>query len=225
MLRSTYFHVLCAANAIESRVIELVALRQPEGLERPRIIWEPSSSTYKPENLQQYLEAVKAVDVFSTNHIELLALFNKPPEAFTKPTIESLAAEFLQADVGPLGHGLVVIRAAQHGCLLPSRRIPPIWLPAFYEPGDARIFDTTGAGNAFLCGLIMGHSETGDWIKSAAYGTVAASFLVEQIGPPTLDGDGVSGRGRETCNGCDVRERLGEYMCRLSSDTSRRAGY
>lgn len=63
----------------------------------------------------------------------------------------------------------------------------------FYEssvaakPRNSKIVDTTGAGNAFLGGFILGHSETVDFVKAAHNGSVAASFVLEQVGLPKLD--------------------------------------
>ena len=46
--------------------------------------------------------------------------------------------------------------------------------------------------------------ETGDWVKACCYGSVAASFLVEQVGLPVRSGLGPF----ELWNGEDVRSQL-----------------
>lgn len=68
--------------------------------------------------------------------------------------------------------------------------------------------------NAFLGGFIVGHSETADFVKAAYYGSVAASFLVEQIGVPQLDRSR-SLAGIELWNGEDPFNRLDAYQQRL----------
>jgi sugar/nucleoside kinase (ribokinase family) len=49
-------------------------------------------------------------------------------------------------------------------------------VPAY--PADA--VDPTGAGDSYCGGFLAGLNETGDLVRAAAYGTVAASFVVEQ---------------------------------------------
>ena len=78
------------------------------------------------------MEAVRSVDVFSPNHIELLSLFGYAEVDFRKGLVEDLAFKMLEAGVGPQGKGVVVVRAAEHGCLVTSRSISPVWLPPFY---------------------------------------------------------------------------------------------
>lgn len=168
------------------------------------------------------LESVEFVDVFSPNHLELLSLFGCSEEAFDKDTIHALASRFLQAGVGPAKQGVVVIRAGEHGCLVVSVSSPPMWLPPYYESEEAaklrksKIVDTTGAGNAILGGFILGHSETVDFVKAAHYGSVAASFVLEQVGVPKLE-KADSQRTGERWNGDDPRERLHAYQKRLGS--------
>ena len=139
------------ANDIKSRVHALLGCRQGLGFEdRPYVVWEASTSTYFPQHLQTCLKAVLSVDVFSPNDVELLALFTSTETEFQKTVLEELASKFLEAGIGPGGEGLILVRAAEHGCLIVSRTQSPVWLPAFYEAGDAKVLDTTGAGNAFL---------------------------------------------------------------------------
>jgi len=49
--------------------------------------------------------------------------------------------------------------------------------------------------------------------EAAAYGHVAASFALEQIGVPNFQSEG----SVETWNGVKVRERLEEYRARRKS--------
>lgn len=219
-LSSQYFHTLCPPDQIKPQVDDLLRLVYSRGLNRPFIIWEPSPPWCKPESLQVCLESVESVDVFSPNHLELLSLFGCSEEAFNKDTIHELASRILQAGVGPEKQGVVVIRAGEHGCLVMPVSSPPVWLPPFYEsseaakPRNSKIVDTTGAGNAFLGGFILGHSETVDFVKAAHYGSVAASFVLEQVGVPKLGKADPLGTG-ERWNGDDPRERLHAYQKRL----------
>ena len=62
-----------------------------------------------------------------------------------------------------------------------------------------RVKDTTGGGNAFLGGYCLGLlqdpvlDQLTVWENAAIYGSVAASFIIEQFGLPTLSaGDGAA---------------------------------
>lgn len=83
------------------------------------------------------------------------------------------------------------------------------WLPA-YHSGE-RVVDPTGGGNGFLGGLAVGLARGKEVAEAAAWGSVAASFMIEQVGVPAL---GVDEEGRETWNGVRVEERLQEYTTR-----------
>ncbi|KAI4091306.1 MAG: hypothetical protein LQ344_004165 [Seirophora lacunosa] len=142
----------------------------------------------------------------------------------------------------------VVIRAAEHGSLVvvaahpssssSSSRVRKTWCPAFYQPGSKQhqsdnddaaaaattpprnpnVVDPTGAGNAFLGGFAIGLQETSDPVRAARYGTVAASFALEQPGLPVLGEDHPRrscGEEGEVWNGCGVFRRLEEYERRL----------
>jgi sugar/nucleoside kinase (ribokinase family) len=178
------------------------------------------------------------VDVFSPNHLELAAFFGESlsPSASasasegysekdkTKTKIEELALKFLDSGVGPSGNGLMLIRAGEHGCLLRSRALPsPVWIPTFYDPDSgskprkqhAKVIDPTGAGNAFLGAFAMGYLKTGgSVVEAACYGSVGASFALEQVGMPEKTEKG----GEELWNGVTVFSRLREYMPRTKID-------
>ena len=75
-------------------------------------------------------------------------------------------------------------------------------MPPYHLPGSTSVVDPTGAGNAFLGGAAMGYLEHGDFLKAAAYGSVAASFAVETVGLPDIQQ-------------CGVKTRLEHYVSRL----------
>lgn len=91
-----------------------------------------------------------------------------------------------------------------------SRTIPPTWLPAYYEPGSEKVVNSTGAGNAFLGSFAIGYQETSSYVEAVKYGAVGASFMVEQVGPPTLTGEGIN----ELWNNASVQSRLKDYLKR-----------
>lgn len=85
-----------------------------------------------------------------------------------------------------------------------------LWLPAYFGEGEAeRVVDPTGGGNGFLGGLAIALARGKELQKAAAWGSVAASFAIEQVGMPVLGKDEM---GRETWNGVLVEDRLDEYV-------------
>ncbi|KAL2023992.1 hypothetical protein VTK56DRAFT_227 [Thermocarpiscus australiensis] len=87
------------------------------------------------------------------------------------------------------------------------------WLPAYYgEEEKDKVVDPTGGGNTFLGGLAVALARAKSIEEACAWGNVAASFAIEQVGVPVL---GVDEEGRETWNGVRVDDRLREYQGRL----------
>ena len=148
---------------------------------------------------------MKDVDVFSPNHLELLSLFDLPRDKFIRSTIETIAGRCLQNGVGPRGNGVVVVRCGEHGCMLASRNSEYVWKAPYHTD---EVVDTTGAGNTFLGGLVKGHHEASDWAEALDYGTVAASFTIEQYGSPKLQRQG---KDEERWNDESPRARLVKY--------------
>lgn len=215
-LSSKTFHFLARHGEIFRDVPKLLAMREAAGIiEHPKIIWEPFPATCKPQFLKDYMKAVKLVDVFSPNHMEICKIFDiEVAETFDRGLYEGLAKKFLDKGIGKDGKGCLVLRAGEYGCMVYTREMErPHWLPTYYEVGDEKVVDTTGAGNSFLGGFAIGLVETGDVIEAAKYGSVAASFVIEQMGVAnvTWGEDGI-----ESWNGEDVRGRLTEYNSRVS---------
>jgi sugar/nucleoside kinase (ribokinase family) len=234
LLGSKVFHYLHTPDDIKPRIESLLALRQKSGiLDRPLIIWEPAPPSCKPPNLQTCLEAAALVDILSPNHLELAAFFAEPvlssPSASEfiastsevedhKNKIEELTSKFLENGIGRNGNGIILVRAGEHGCLVRSRTLAPRWIPPFYgsEPRrqPASVVDPTGAGNAFLGAFAVGYLKTGSVVEAACYGSVGASFALEQVGMPEKSDEG----GEELWNGVSVCLRLEEYMSQNKID-------
>lgn len=160
--------------------------------------------------------------VVSPNHEELACFFGIEDslEINDPRVIQDLAGELVAIGIGPSGDGGVVVRAGKMGCLVASRKHPPVWLPAYYQPTEGhenhpKVVDPTGGGNAFIGGLAVGLSRKGitNYIYAAAMGTIAASFAIEQVGIPGLEKahDG----GGELWNDVSVAERFEEYRKRI----------
>jgi sugar/nucleoside kinase (ribokinase family) len=165
------------------------------------------------------------VDIVSPNHLELGAFFNRDTTyglsgELKKGLIEELSDTFLKSGIGPDRVGCIVVRCGKWGCFIAHPDIPvqDRWLPAFHassaigEQND-RVVDPTGGGNAFLGGLSVGlvrstSKASGDRLKEAAiWGTISASFAIEQVGMPALGED----EQGETWNGVHVKKRIADY--------------
>ena len=85
------------------------------------------------------------------------------------------------------------------------------WMPPFHRDAS-KVIDPTGGGNTFLGGLgtALARGETVE--EAAIWGSVAASFAIEQVGMPIL---ARHSDGSETWNEYKVQGRLREYRHRL----------
>ena len=204
----------------------LLELRKASGIKmRALIVWEPRPQSCIPSNLDYFYEVISLVDVFSPNHVELGACFGHSfLDRFDRRIVKDFAIKLLESGFANNLTCSIVIRAAEHGSLVISHAVEPIWLPAFYEPisgGDglsepaSKIVDPTGAGNAYLGGFAIGLLESSDLVTAAKYGIVAASFALEHFGLPILSFDYAD--GKELWNGKVRRQRLEEYENRLVS--------
>ena len=215
LLNSRVFHYLASPQAIRERVPSLQAMRQKHGIfERPLVIWEPAPLSCTSENLQACLDAIPYVDVISPHHIELASLLGQSLSTTAdKRAIEELTMKFLGDVADDRGKTTVIVRAGEKGCVIATRNLPPAWIPPYYEPEEGQaqnksVIDPTGAGNAFLGAYAVGYLKTGNVIEAACYGSVGASFMLEQVGIPerTESEDG------ELWNGASVSTRLKQYM-------------
>ncbi|KAK4193679.1 hypothetical protein QBC35DRAFT_446019 [Podospora australis] len=99
------------------------------------------------------------------------------------------------------------------------------WVPAYYSSSTEEtkrtkkgwngkgVIDPTGGGNTFLGGLAVALARGKSIEEACAWGSVAASFAIEQVGVPNL---GVDEEGNETWNCVRVDDRLSEFMGRVS---------
>ncbi|KAM3518112.1 hypothetical protein NHJ13051_008431 [Beauveria bassiana] len=114
--------------------------------------------------------------------------------------MESLLAGLLQGDDGVIDSEEIQVDPGVQK-----------WIPAYHRDAS-NVVDPTGGGNTFLGGLSVALARDEDIETAAVWGTVAASFAIEQVGPPTLrQNDG----GEETWNGENPLARLREFQERL----------
>lgn len=206
-------------------------------MKRPIFVWEPVPSSCKPSELDNLLEALRHVDVVSPNLLELNSLFEEPPDQDKLSEEEPLDEDILKRRCNVLlakGFGIkpsaVVVRLGERGCYV-AQLTRHIFLPPYHRPRNdvdeseqhawtERVADPTGGGNAFLGGYCIGLLIEPNYLcltefeMAALYGSVAASFVIEQFGMPKLsirESD-----GQELWNGESAHDRMNKYERRLS---------
>ena len=189
LLNARSFHFICSPT----RCIELVKhvvdrRKETSGSEiaRPVNIWEPVPDLCVPGELGNLYRALRYIDIISPNHEELGALFGySHASGVDKLAVERQCNELLARGIGTTNDGAVVVRAGKEGCFVASlnkRR----WLPAYHQNAN-KVIDPTGGGNGFLGGFAIGLLRSdGDVVEAARWGSVAASFCIEQVGVPNL---------------------------------------
>jgi sugar/nucleoside kinase (ribokinase family) len=216
LIHSKSFHFFGTAAYIKEQTEGIMKLLQktllwPDLAKRPFMVFEPVANNCSPSTLDEHLEAAKCVDVYSPNHEELASFFGvEMPLPSDKLIIRKQAQVFLDAGIGPEGKGCMLVRCAEAGCLVLSRGRKPAWFDAYYAKDSDAVVDPTGAGNAFLGAFAIGWLKTTSYIEAARYGTVAASFMLEQHGCPVRSGEG----NEERWNGVKVEDRMKEYSRR-----------
>lgn len=209
---------------------------------RPIFVWEPVPDLCTPAEQEKFFAANKVVDVVSPNHMELGMMFDQPGWTEQSQLGQQLVQRITESGIGPDGNGLLVIRAGKDGCYTYSRStkiwLPAYHQP---DPSGATpVIDPTGAGNSFLGALAQGMVTTGrepfqvidsvlsdsktwkkalqSWDNYQHYpmalicATVAAGFVVEQIGVPQIK---VDGEGKELWNQTEFTERVRLYTQQL----------
>ncbi len=128
--------------------------------------FRPAPAPPAPADLHALLTAT---DIFSPNRREAESLVG-PGEP------ESLVSRLVEA-----GASVVTLRLGGDGSLVhnaatgKAERVPAV---------ETNVVDVTGAGNAYGGGFLVGWVETGGLRAAGLRGSVAASFLVEQVGLP-----------------------------------------
>lgn len=209
---------------------------------RPVFVWEPVPGLCTPEEQETFFAAARAVDVVSPNELELGMMFGRPGWSEESKSGRELVKRILESGIRPDGDGHLVIRAGKNGSYSYSKTqrvwLPAYHEPD--TSGATAVADPTGAGNSFLGALAQGMvsgnrhpvqivdsvlAKSDSWKKAMEswgqqkhvaiallFATVAAGFVVEQIGVPQIS---TSGDGTELWNGAGFTERVRLYSQRL----------
>jgi sugar/nucleoside kinase (ribokinase family) len=210
LLQARSFHAVCSPIRIIEIVTKLKQRRKSEcgDLPPPIIVWEPVPDLCVPDELENCYSAIQFVDVISPNHVELGSFFGNATEDLSN--VEQQAKSFLDSGVGPEGNGMVVVRCGKSGCFAATREKSQ-WFPAYHTNENGKVVDPTGGGNSFLGGLTVALARRKTMEEACIWGSIAASFAIEQIGMPKLT-DSSEG---EKWNDSSVRDRVDEFRLEL----------
>jgi sugar/nucleoside kinase (ribokinase family) len=145
-------------------------------VDRPKLVLADTMNFYIQNERDALLELMQRVDGLILNDMEALQLSGEP--------------HLLGAARWVCGHGPAwcIIKKGEHGALLRGQQGLFV-LPGF--PHES-VVDPTGAGDAFAGGL-MGYVASKDAVdmetleSGLVYGTITASFAIEQLGPAGLE--------------------------------------
>jgi sugar/nucleoside kinase (ribokinase family) len=243
LLEAHAFHLFGPPEVVMNLVPAIIQAREAHGFEvvRPFFVWEPAPATCNVYYRDAHVAAAKLVDIFSPNEKELGALVGAHHTStlpfLGSPLSMAFARQLVQDGFGPDNDGIIVVRRGGSGVSVLRRDVitksyPPyhaLWRSTPTEQAEAAdrrdsetyrhdaVVNTTGAGNAFLGGFIMGWlaAEDGsDRIEEACVrGSVSASFTVEQVGMPVRS----VRDGEELWNGVSAEARMCEFRDYIQS--------
>ena len=137
---------------------------------------EPFRPAERPLSESELKTLIASVPIFSPNLNEARSFVHPLEKNSVQEEITALLSIFLDA-----GAQIVSLRTGPGGSYVASQLSNRTdHIPAF----KTNMVDPVGAGNAYCGGFLVGWLETGDLVQAGLFGTVAASFLVEQIGVP-----------------------------------------
>lgn len=229
------FHLICSAercrdltSGILNKATHDVFTLPLERNRAPHFIWEPVPDLAIASELENVKSVLSTIDIISPNHEELAALFGfeHPVSGIDKAALEAQAQELVNHGIGQFEEGAAIIRAGKDGCYVahrysstspfPNSATVSRWLPA-YHTDPAMVVDPTGGGNGFLGGFAVGLVRSrGDVVEAAIWGSVAASFCIEQVGVPVLV-RGIKEEEEDRWNGAVVEERVAEFRKRVEA--------
>ncbi|KAI1129741.1 Ribokinase-like protein [Nemania abortiva] len=183
LLSARSFHILGTPAELKTKVEAILELRKKYKIEpRPKIIWEPASIKSLTDDLHSHMAVLPLVDVFSPDHYE--CLFHRDKHAFERPWIESHARLFTNTGIGPDQKGAIVVRCGPYGCFWRKSDIDMGWIVPYWDSRRREVVDQTGAGSAFLGAFMVSYMDENNLKNACVRGSVAASFAIEQYGPP-----------------------------------------
>lgn len=172
-----------------------VQMKVLDQIERPRLVVADTMDLWINIQHDELMQLLKRVDGLMLNDSEAQLLADEPNLVRAGHKVREMGPKF------------VILKKGEHGAMFFGERETFV-MPAF--PTD-RVVDPTGAGDSFAGGM-MGHLAEQDNFepavlkKAMAYGTVAASYNVEDFSLDRL----------KELQRADIDERLGLYQRMLT---------
>jgi sugar/nucleoside kinase (ribokinase family) len=136
------------------------------------ITLDPGERYMVPDHLEYIKNILSEIDIFLPSKQEVRSLLGMDID------METAASIFVD-----WGVRVVVIKGGSDGVFLLSRQASDVRKYApFHDPGDKRVVDVTGAGDAFCGGLIRGLLRSDDYHTAVLYGLVSSSMVLEGFG-------------------------------------------
>lgn len=150
----------------------------------PVIVWELHTGAADARQWDAVAANLTLVDIVSLNVAEARALC-------ALMELRAITRKLLAAGVG-----VVVLRLGAEGTLVADNHAA--WhIPSY----PIEVQDVTGAGNAFTGGFLVGYCQSGGDIRRAgSCGAAAASFMLEQFGPPRCIDSALEGEAWRRAN-------------------------
>ncbi|TXT13553.1 hypothetical protein VHUM_00920 [Vanrija humicola] len=199
----SWIHLVSYPDRAVQAIAEIAAMSgETDGGWHPGFLWEPEPPCCVPENLGLIAKKIaQHVDVISPNDTEAIALYGIDPP--TEPE-KVLALEYCTRRLLALRPRVAaVLRAGPLGCCyalaedLPAEahvdplsphapQVPVYWVQPFWVKGmagwDKAVVDPTGAGNAFMGGLMAALDEGKDMHEGGLRGGSFCSFSSGHLG-------------------------------------------
>jgi ribokinase len=183
-----------AARRVHLRNSPLPSELQPE-------LWQNVTSVHlspmRPETTIAWIEFLEAKpDIFVSIDVlpyyvngnfddpDLLKLLHRtnafmPSEAEAEAIAPGYNARDFCREIAARGPQIALVKQGDHGLTMYDRE-----QNTFYKirPYPAIVDDLTGAGDSFCGGFSVGYLKTHDPVMASLYGTVSASFIIEDFG-------------------------------------------
>jgi hypothetical protein len=135
---------------------------------RATLLWEPEQAYMVAANHDEFVAALPHAEIVSPNLLEASLVYGEGDPAI-------LLGRMLDG-----GASVAVLRLGEAGSMVGQRGMTGyLRVPA---APVREVVDVTGAGNTYGGAFLVGWQHAHDPASAAAYGAVAASFCVEQLG-------------------------------------------
>ncbi len=166
------YHHARGIHVVEPDAEQLAFLRHLKAAHGTALCVESFAALCDTDDLASLAGLLAGVDIFSP---DLADAMERTGAADPLASLDALQ---------PVGADVLALRMGAEGSLV--RHVLTGW--TWHVPAvPTRVVDVTGAGNAYCGGCLIGWVETGDAARAGCYGSVAASFMIEQFGLPQPD--------------------------------------